>query len=112
HFIQDGSYSRIGGNEPKRSTARLIFATHRDLQVEVRNGQFREDLLFRINVVTLKLPALRERKDDIPQLINTMLDHYTHTYQTSVAPLSSAMVQKLTGFHWPGNVRQLENLIK
>jgi two-component system response regulator AtoC len=112
HFIQDGSYSRIGSNEMKRSNARLVFSTHRDLQAEVRKGAFREDLLFRINVVSLKLPALRERKDDIPTLARMFVDHYSALYQTNVPKLSSTSMEKLLAFHWPGNIRQLENFMK
>ena len=112
HFIQDGSYSRIGGNETRHSNARLIFSTHRDLQAEVRKGTFREDLLFRINVVSLKLPALRDRKDDVPMLTRLFVDHYSALYQTSVPRLSMSAMEKLIAFHWPGNIRQLENFMK
>jgi two-component system response regulator AtoC len=112
HFLQDGSFSRIGGQEVKRSNARLIFSTHRDLQAEVHKGTFREDLLFRINVISLKLPPLRDRKDDIPRLARLFVDHYASLYQTKVAPLSAAAIEKLQAFHWPGNIRQLENFMK
>jgi len=110
--LQDGKFAKIGGKEDARSKARIICATNRDLRREIAAGNFREDLFYRINVVNISMPALRARSADIPQLVEYFLGHFNLVYNRKAAPLSSALMKVLQAYHWPGNIRQLENLIK
>jgi two-component system, NtrC family, response regulator AtoC len=110
--LQDGKFSRIGGKEDTRSQARIICATNRDLRREIAAGNFREDLFYRINVVNIAMPSLRQRNADIPQLVKYFLDHFNLVYNRTAAPLSASLMKLLQAYHWPGNIRQLENLIK
>jgi two-component system response regulator AtoC len=110
--LQDGKFSKIGGKEDTRSEARVICATNRDLRREIAAGNFREDLFYRINVVNISMPALRERSVDIPQLVEYFLGHFNLVYNRKAPPLSASLMKLLQAYHWPGNIRQLENLIK
>lgn len=110
--LQDGKFSKIGGREDTRSEARVICATNRDLRREIAAGTFREDLFYRINVVTIAMPSLRERRADVPQLVEYFLDHFNMVYNRKAPPLSASLMKLLQAYHWPGNIRQLENLIK
>src|SRR5262249_18279176 len=105
-------FSRIGGKEDTRSEARVVCATNRDLRQEIVLGNFREDLFYRINVVSVSMPSLRERSADIPELVNYFLAHFNMTYNRKAPPLSASLMRLLQAYHWPGNIRQLENLIK
>jgi two-component system, NtrC family, response regulator AtoC len=111
-LLQDGSFSRIGGQEEKRVKVRFIFATNRDLPEEIAAGNFREDLYYRMNVVSVHMPPLRERLEDIPALVDYFHQKYNEKHNCRTAPLSPAAIQRLQRYHWPGNIRQLENLIK
>jgi len=111
-FLQDGRFCRIGGKEDTRVEARVICATNRQLDAEVEAGTFREDLFYRINVVEIQLPPLEQRREDIPELIQYFLDYYTKRFSRQVCPLSHPVVQVLQNYEWPGNIRQLENLVK
>ena len=111
-LLQDGRFSRIGGFEERSVQVRLICASNRDLLDEVALGHFREDLYFRINVLGLRLPALRERAEDIPILIGYFLRRFSVSFRRSVPPLSSTLMRLLQAYHWPGNIRELENLMK
>ncbi len=110
--LQDGKFSRIGGKEDTRSEARVICATNRDLRQEIALGNFREDLFYRINVVSVSMPSLRERSGDIPELVKYFLEHFNMTYNRKAPALSASLMRLLQAYHWPGNIRQLENLIK
>ena len=110
--LQDGKFSRIGAEEDTRSEARVICATNRDLKREIAAGTFREDLFYRVNVVNITLPSLRERSADIPELVDYFLDHFNMMYNRRAVPLSASLMRLLQAYHWPGNIRQLENLIK
>src|SRR5229473_7559847 len=110
--LQDGKFCRIGAQEDTRSEARVICATNRDLKQEIAAGNFREDLFYRVNVVNITLPSLRERSADIPELVEYFLAHINMTYKRRPLPLSASLVRLLQAYHWPGNIRQLENLIK
>jgi two-component system response regulator AtoC len=110
--LQDGQFCRIGSQEDKRLEARVVCATNRSLEDEIASGTFRQDLYYRINVVSLTLPPLRDRRVDIPELVNYFLEVYSAQYVRSVPALSSQFMQKLQAYHWPGNIRELENLIK
>ncbi len=110
--LQDGQFSRIGAQEDKRVDVRFIFATNRDLEEEILAGTFREDLFYRINVVNLILPPLRERLEDIPVLMDFFLRKHNEKFNCRAKPLSQPALQRLQEYHWPGNIRQLENLMK
>jgi two-component system response regulator AtoC len=111
-FMQDGQFTRIGGQEDKQAIVRLIVATNRNLREEVATGNFREDLYYRINVVNIHMPPLRERLEDIPVLVDYMLREYCEKHNARRPPLSPATIQRLQNYYWPGNIRQLENLVK
>jgi two-component system response regulator AtoC len=111
-LLQDGQFCPIGGREDKRVDVRMVCATNRDLEHEIEFGNFRQDLFYRINVVSLELPPLRERKEDIPVLIEYFLSHYSHKFNGAGKLLSNSMMQSFQQYAWPGNIRELENLIK
>ncbi|MBZ5522481.1 MAG: sigma-54 dependent transcriptional regulator [Acidobacteriia bacterium] len=111
-LLQDGQFSRLGGQEDKKVNVRFIFATNRDLEEEILAGNFREDLYYRVNVVNLRLPALRERLEDIPVLAQHFIDKHNEKYNCRAAPLSESTIARLQEYHWPGNIRQMENLMK
>lgn len=108
-FLQDGSFSRIGGAEEKLVETRLICATNKDLQHEIDAGTFRADLYYRINVVRIKLPPLRERSEDIPMIAKYFWTKFQERFAKAAEPLSKAMVQYLQNLQWPGNIRELSN---
>jgi DNA-binding NtrC family response regulator len=109
--LQDGEVRPVGGAEAIKVDVRLVCATNRDLEAEVRAGKFREDLYFRINVVTVKLPPLRERPGDIPILVAHFLAKLGRREGRAPATMSAEALQVLQGYAWPGNVRELENAI-
>jgi two-component system, NtrC family, response regulator AtoC len=111
HVLQDRQVARIGGQEAKTVDVRVICATHCALEEEIEKGRFRSDLFFRINVVTLHLPPLRERRDDIPQLAAYFLGLYEAKYNRQAPPMSDACVLRLQEYDWPGNIRELENVM-
>jgi two-component system, NtrC family, nitrogen regulation response regulator GlnG len=108
--LQDGEYYRVGGQAPMQSNVRIIAATHQNLDERVKSGLFREDLLHRLNVVRLRLPALRERRDDVPLLMRHFLGKSAKTLGGDMKTLTPAAMMQLQGFAFPGNVRQLENI--
>jgi DNA-binding NtrC family response regulator len=110
--LQDGEFSRLGGKHDVQVDVRVITATNRDLETAVATGEFREDLYFRLNVVSIFLPPLRERRDEIPFLADHFLKKYAAQYNKSVSHISADLLQQFMEYEWPGNVRQLENLIK
>ncbi|HLH78298.1 MAG TPA: sigma-54 dependent transcriptional regulator [Candidatus Binataceae bacterium] len=110
--LQERECYPVGGNEPVRFDVRLLCATNRDLEREVSEGRFREELLYRINVITLKLPALRDRKDDIPLLANHFLAKYEKNHERSGMRFSKGAMRLLINYQWPGNVRELENAVE
>lgn len=111
-LLQDGQFSPIGGREDVKVNVRVICATNRQLPQEVAAGRFRQDLLYRINVVVLRLPPLRERPEDIPALVDFFLEHHSRAYKRRVYALSASAMNRLKVHNWPGNVRELENLMK
>ncbi|MDE2320050.1 MAG: nitrogen regulation protein NR(I) [Rhodospirillales bacterium] len=109
--LQEGEFTTVGGRQPIRANARIVAATHRDLRALIRSGQFREDLFYRLNVVPIRLPPLRERPDDIPVLAQ----HFLNKAQSEGLPAKSidpAAMALLSSYRWPGNVRELENVIR
>ena len=110
--LQDGQFCRIGAQEDKRLEARVVCATNRVLEDEIAAGTFRQDLFYRINVVNITLPPLRERKSDIPDLVAYFVRFYNDAYNRNVEPVSTELMHRLQSHSWPGNIRELENLIK
>jgi two-component system response regulator AtoC len=110
--LQDGEFSRLGGKHDVQVDVRVIAATNRNLEMAVAEGAFREDLYFRLNVVTINLPPLRERREEIPLLVEHFLKKYSVQYNKPVSEVSAPLYDLFAGYDWPGNVRQLENLIK
>ncbi len=108
--LQDGEYYRVGGQAPMKSNVRIIAATHQDLDERVKLGLFREDLLHRLNVVRLRLPPLRERRDDVPLLMKHFLSKSAQTLGGDIKSLTPAAMHIVQNFGFPGNVRQLENI--
>ncbi len=111
-LLQDGQFCRIGAQEDKKVEVRVVCATNRKLEEEIANGTFRADLFYRINVVNLHMPPLRERVSDLPDLIDYFLEYYNRKFNSRAKPLSADLMNALKKYHWPGNVRELENLIK
>ncbi len=108
--LSDGQFYRVGGHNPMRAYVRVIAATHQDLEDRVRAGTFREDLFHRLNVIRLRLPALRERRDDIPMLAKFFLQKSAKDLGVDAKQFSDAALARLVQFDYPGNVRQLENI--
>ncbi len=103
--------TRLGSNEPKKVDVRLLAATNRDLEALVRQGRFREDLFYRVSVFRLHLPPLRERSDDIPEIVSHQLSLIAEKERRAVPKLSPAALERVLGYSWPGNVRQLVNTL-
>src|SRR6267154_1349524 len=111
-LLQDGQFCRIGAQEDKKVEVRVVCATNRKLEEEIANGSFRSDLFYRINVVNLHMPSLRERIADIPQLVSYFLEYYNRKFNSRAVHPSAELMNALKKYHWPGNVRELENLMK
>ncbi len=110
--LQDGNLALIGGSEEITLDTRVICATNHDLSAEVQHGHFRQDLYYRINVVKVHLPPLRERLADLPALVEHFLAHYRRLFRKFVPDPSPAFLGLFGAYHWPGNVRELENILK
>jgi len=111
-FLQEHEFERVGGSQTLTVDVRIIAATNRDLAAEVRKGNFREDLYYRLNVVNIELPALRERRSDITLLADHFLRKYAEENDKQVAGFTDEAMSALVGYDWPGNVRELENAIE
>jgi two-component system response regulator FlrC len=109
--LQEREIDRLGGSAPVKVDVRILATTNRDLTAEVRRGTFREDLYFRLNVVSLRIPALRERPGDIPALAEHFCRKYADVNGLPYRPLTPAAVSRLISHHWRGNVREMENVI-
>jgi len=112
HVLQDGEYTRLGGRRASRVDARVLASTNRKLAEAVSKGQFREDLYYRLNVVTIEIPPLRERPRDIPLLCRYFVEKYAERYASSVRELPDELMDAFIRYEWPGNVRQLENVVR
>jgi DNA-binding NtrC family response regulator len=111
-FLQEHEFERVGGNETVRVDVRVIAATNRDLKAEVAKGRFREDLYYRLNVITLQMPALRERSSDIPALASHFLRKYAADNGKTLEGFTDEALERLCAYGWPGNVRELENAVE
>ena len=112
HVLQDGEFARLGAKHDTAVDVRVVCATNKLLEQRVAEGLFREDLLYRINVVTIHIPPLRERRDEIPVLVRYFVDKYSAVYRRKVAALDETTMKFLAGYSWPGNIRELEYLCK
>jgi two-component system, NtrC family, response regulator AtoC len=112
HVLQDGEFARLGAKHDTAVDVRVVCATNKLLEQRVAEGLFREDLLYRINVVTIHIPPLRERRDEIPVLLRYFVDKYSAVYRRQVSPLDDTTLKFLAAYSWPGNIRELENLCK
>ncbi|AQT69565.1 Nif-specific regulatory protein [Anaerohalosphaera lusitana] len=110
--IQFKEFERLGGTETIKTNVRIVVATHKDLEQEIREGLFREDLYYRINVFPIYLPPLRDRKDDVMLLADYFLEKYAPENNKSISRISTPAIKMLTSYHWPGNIRELENCIE
>ncbi len=110
--LQEKKIRRVGGNEEEAIDVRIIAATNRDLEERIAEGNFREDLFYRINVIPIRLPPLRQRREDIPLLAEFFIDKYSRELGLATRPISMAALQVLEGYDWPGNVRELENTVE
>jgi len=112
HLLQDGEFTRLGGTSPMRVEVRVLAATNKNLETAVSEGDFREDLFFRLNVVRIEVPPLRERREDLPMLCRFFLEKYRAKYSPDPIQLPHELTEAFDRYDWPGNVRQLENLIR
>lgn len=110
--IQEKEIERVGGSKTIRVNVRLIAATNRNLQLEVEQGRFRSDLYYRLNVFPIEIPALRNRKEDIPELVQYFIDRYAKRSFKQVSSIANSALKRMMHYHWPGNVRELEHLIE
>ena len=110
--IQEGEIERVGGSKPIRTDFRLVVATNVDLEKAVKDGRFREDLFYRINVIPIRMPPLRDRIEDLPELARLFLNRYRTKFRKPVRGISASALKILSTYWWPGNIRELENLIE
>ena len=111
-FLQEGTFERVGGEKTVKVDVRIVSATNKDLRKEVEKGNFRDDLYYRLNVVPIKLPALRERKNDIPLLVHHFLKEAADQYPNTSLSVSKEAMGLFMDYSWPGNVRQLQNVVR
>ena len=110
--LQDEEFYRVGGKRPIRVDARVVVATNRDLESAIESGTFREDLFYRLNVVTIRVPSLRERKEDIVPLVRHFVEKYRRRYKGGLERVPDDVMSRFHQYDWPGNVRELENLVR
>jgi DNA-binding NtrC family response regulator len=110
--LQESEFERVGGIKTIKVDVRLITATNRDLAAEITSGGFREDLYYRLNVVPIHLPPLRERREDIPQLVNHFITRFNERLKKQIGGIEPEAIERLVCHHWPGNIRELENVIE
>ncbi len=111
-FLDSGEFRRVGGNKAMRVDVRMIAATNKDLSAMIKAGKFREDLFYRLNVINITIPPLRERKEDIGELALHFLKKYAQKLSKSITEFTPEALDLLIGYHWPGNARELENVIE
>ena len=110
--LQEKRFERLGGMETIKVDIRFIVATNKDLEEAISNGRFREDLYYRLNVVSITIPSLREKREDIPELVSYFLKKFNRELKKGVVGITPSAMEKITSYGWPGNVRQLENVLK
>jgi transcriptional regulator with PAS, ATPase and Fis domain len=110
--LQEKEFERVGGTRTQRVDVRILAATNKDLKEAIRKGTFREDLYYRLHVIPIQIPPLRERKEDIPLLVNHFIDLFNQKYRRSIQEVSSRALALLVDYPWPGNVRELRNALE
>ncbi|WP_242345256.1 sigma-54-dependent transcriptional regulator [Anaeromyxobacter terrae] len=110
--LQDEEFYRVGGKRPVRVDARVVVATNRNLEAAIRQGTFREDLFYRLNVVTIRVPPLRERREEIGPLVRHFVEKYRARYRGGLEEIPAEVMERFHAYDWPGNVRELENLVR
>jgi len=111
-LVQDRTFERVGGREPRTADVRIIAATNRNLASAISQGQFRSDLYYRLSVITITLPPLRQRKQDIPELVASFVERFSREYAKPVQVVTRDCLACLSNYHWPGNIRELENVLE
>ena len=112
HVLQDGQFTKLGSNKPITVDVRIVAATNSDLELMMMRGEFREDLYYRLKVIEVTVPPLRERRDEIPHLVEFFMDRYARRYNRQPRRVSDELQQLFQSYDWPGNVRELENMIQ
>ncbi len=110
--LETREFERVGGTKSIKMEARIIAATNKNLNEEIQAGRFREDLFYRVNIINIHLPPLRDRKDDLPLLVSHFIDHFNEKFGKSVKQFSSSAYELITEYEWPGNIRELENVVE
>jgi transcriptional regulator with PAS, ATPase and Fis domain len=110
--LQDREFERLGGTKTHKVDVRLVAATNRDLRAALEEGTFREDLYYRLNVVAIDIPPLRDRKEDIPALADFFLERYSKESGKPLTGIAPEAIKRLMEYHWPGNIRELQNIIE
>jgi len=110
--IQEGEFERVGGTETIKVDVRIIAATNRNLEEAMQKGEFRQDLYYRLNVIPIEVPPLRERRDDIPLLVSHFLEKFNREFNKQIQAVDDEAMKYLQSYHWPGNIRELENLLE
>jgi transcriptional regulator with GAF, ATPase, and Fis domain len=110
--LQEREFERVGGNQTIRADVRVIAATNRDLQAAIASGAFRRDLFYRLNVVPLEIPPLRERREDVPMLIEYFIDRFARKIGKKIRAVETKTLELLQSYSWPGNIRELQNVIE
>jgi DNA-binding NtrC family response regulator len=111
-FLQERQFERVGGVKTVKVDIRIIAATHQDLKMAVQQKKFRQDLYYRLNVIPIYVPPLRERKEDIPLLVHHFLEQFNRTKKRNIKGIAPEAMERLMQYHWPGNIRELENIIE
>jgi DNA-binding NtrC family response regulator len=111
-YLEDGEYRRLGETQIRRSNVRFIAATNADLSLDLREGRFREDLFFRLRVVPIEVPPLRNRREDIPLLVTAYVEHFAKIYRLPRVRFSTSAFRILKTYSWPGNIRELKNCVQ
>ena len=111
-ILEDGTFYRVGGAVSKKVDVRIIAATNKEVKKQVEQGMFRKDLFYRINAITIDIPSLRERKEDVMPLANFFLESYAENRNEESKHLSHEVIERLEAYNWPGNIRELKNLIE
>ncbi len=110
--MEYGTFARVGGGAEIENHARIVAATNRDLEAEVERGRFRQDLYFRLNVIPVRVPPLRERKEDIPELVEHFIRKYGPGMNRAIKRIDPRAMERLIRYDWPGNIRELENVVE
>jgi len=112
HVLQEREFQRVGGNQSIRTNARVIAATNRDLEAAIVEGKFRSDLFYRLNVFPIEIPPLRERKEDIPLLVEYFIDRFARKAGKSIRGMNKKTLNLFLSYPWPGNIRELQNVVE